>query len=654
VARTILYIDDASELPEGFAEALRREGYDLVRVSDAEEAMRLVETRRPALVLMELLLERCDGLDLLEGLRQSEAGAVPVVVLTRAARLPGLYGQAVALGVKDFLSKPALASQLLTLVRELAVGPPTPQLDLGDGAPGNPGELSGDLSDTPVPELLRRLGRRGANGALILSRGAARVGVQLRNGTPVGVTSSRVESIDTFLLRTGRIHGQQYERVRDGVRRGDGSAREILVETGLLTERDVLSALRQQAEDLLFEAFGWPQGGYRFVAGRRLKVESTLELDGDPGQLVLDGVLRASPIEQVRERLRKHASLFVSGVDPAARSLPELELDPRQERLLDELNGASSLGDLVETQAFEPPLLYGLWAAGRIDLHAEPTLTLLDELSDGIEEVEEGDTGRAARRAPAEGPEAVRQGLESLGRAVLGRDDFFVLGVTALEGEAQRRAAYERMLAEIPPQAYQSEDPEVRRLAARIRDRLEEAYANLRDPETRRAYAILQHEARQDRDVEADAERALEADRWFRQGERALGKKRHEEAVEAFGMAAHLDPNQGEYLSHLGYAMFLSDPQQDVVQREAMEHIANGIQRSPDRELSYVFLGRILRAKGELETARKVLRRALRANPDCHPARQELRLLELRERRGQGILGRIGALALRLRGDGER
>jgi CheY-like chemotaxis protein/tetratricopeptide (TPR) repeat protein len=660
VTGTILYIDDAAELPDGFARTLRREGYDLVRIADPEEAIRLVETRRPALVLMELLLASCDGLDLLQGIR--ECADVPVVVLTRAARLPGLYGQAVALGAKDFLSKPVLASQLETVVQEFATAPPPPQMDLADTALSDPGsraasgELCGELSDTPLPELLRRLNRRGATGSLIVSRGTTRIGVQLRNGSPVAVTSSRGrEPIDAFLLRTGRIQREQHERVRAGASRGEGSPREILVATGILTERDVASAIRRQAEEQLFEVFGWPHGSYRFVAGRRLKAESALVLERDPRQLVLEGVLGASPIEQLRDRIRKHSTLYVSGADPGPWRLFGPELTARQESLLGELNGAGTLGELLQTNAFEPRHLYGLWVAGRIELHAEPTLTLLEELSaDGIEDPAATDAAPGPSHGQPLGPEDVARLLRRLGRRVLGHDDFAVLGVTAIASDAQRRLAYERLLAEIPSEASGSADPEVRELARRIRDRLDEAYANLEDPETRRAYSILQHAAREDRDVEADAKRALEAERWFRKGEVSLRKKRHDEAVEAFGMAAHLDPNEGEYLSHLGYAMFLSDPQQDVVQREAMEHIANGVKRSPDRELSYVFLGRILRAKGDVETARKVLRRALRVNPDCHPARQELRLLDFRERRGKGLLGRLRALALGGRRERER
>jgi hypothetical protein len=54
-----------------------------------------------------------------------------------------------------------------------------------------------------------------------------------------------------------------------------------------------------------------------------------------------------------------------------------------------------------------------------------------------------------------------------------------------------------------------------------------------------------------------------------------------------------------------------------------------------------VFLGRIFKAKGDVEMAAKVFRRALKIRPDCHPARQELRLLELRDTKKTSLLGRL-------------
>jgi len=104
-------------------------------------------------------------------------------------------------------------------------------------------------------------------------------------------------------------------------------------------------------------------------------------------------------------------------------------------------------------------------------------------------------------------------------------------------------------------------------------------------------------------------------------------------------MASHLDPEQGEYVSHLGYALYLSNPNDGVVQDEAMEHVACGIKRSPKHELSYVYLGRILKAKGDTEVAKKIFLKALRIKPDFHLASRELRLLEMRERKG--VLSRL-------------
>lgn len=144
--------------------------------------------------------------------------------------------------------------------------------------------------------------------------------------------------------------------------------------------------------------------------------------------------------------------------------------------------------------------------------------------------------------------------------------------------------------------------------------------------------------------AEEIADRALEAEKWFRKGERLLGGKKYEESLEAFGMAAHLDPEEGEYLSHLGWALYLSNPSDALIRREALEHIAKGIKLSPDRELSYLYLGRIFKATDEARMARKMFTRALKIRPDCHPALQEMRLLEIRaekSKKGKGVLHRL-------------
>jgi tetratricopeptide (TPR) repeat protein len=242
---------------------------------------------------------------------------------------------------------------------------------------------------------------------------------------------------------------------------------------------------------------------------------------------------------------------------------------------------------------------------------------------------------------PAAEPGTVAETLRALAKRVLAGDDFQALGIASTASDAEVRTAYEAILQEIPEIEPTTANLLHTQQAKRIRSRIEAAHANLRSEEKRRAYSLLRAEEEQDRKAKPSAERALEGERWFRKGKAHLERKHCEGAIEAFGMAAHLDPAQGEYASHLGYALFLSNPKDQVTQREAMEHVASGIKRSPKSELSYLYLGRILKAKGDVDVAKKIFRKALRIKPDFHPAVQELRVLEMRERTGKGMLSKL-------------
>jgi tetratricopeptide (TPR) repeat protein len=242
---------------------------------------------------------------------------------------------------------------------------------------------------------------------------------------------------------------------------------------------------------------------------------------------------------------------------------------------------------------------------------------------------------------PASDRDAPTRSLRELAERVLAGDDFQVLDITPPTSDREVRTAYERILREVPEVEPTAANLVHAQHVKRIRSRIKAAFANLRDDEKRRAYSLVREEEEQDRKARPSADRALEGERWFRKGKAHLDRKHCVEAVEAFGMASHLDPEQGEYASHLGYALYLSNPNDEVVQREAMEHVACGIKRSPKHELSYVYLGRILKAKGDIDVAKKIFLKALRIKPDFHPAVQELRVIEMRERKGKGLLLRL-------------
>jgi DNA-binding response OmpR family regulator len=123
-APTILVVEDDDPTRIFLADNLTADGFDLLEADSAAQAERLIETRSPALAIVDLGLPDRDGLELLAWLRASEpvAGridpALPVLVLSgRASQLDLLRG--FERGCDEYVTKPFSYQELLARVRAL-------------------------------------------------------------------------------------------------------------------------------------------------------------------------------------------------------------------------------------------------------------------------------------------------------------------------------------------------------------------------------------------------------------------------------------------------------------------------------------------------------------------------------------------------------
>jgi two-component system OmpR family response regulator len=128
----LLIVEDEPDLLNGLAKTLRRAGYAVDLAADGEEGLaKAVDTAYDAIVL-DVMLPRIDGWELLARLRQKKS--TPVLMLTArdrtADRVRGLD-----LGADDYLVKPFEATELQARLRALirrAVGRGKPQIEIGD------------------------------------------------------------------------------------------------------------------------------------------------------------------------------------------------------------------------------------------------------------------------------------------------------------------------------------------------------------------------------------------------------------------------------------------------------------------------------------------------------------------------------------------
>jgi CheY-like chemotaxis protein len=88
-ALCVLVVDDERDLREGIAECLESEGYAVEQAKNGREALQLVASSRPAVILLDLMMPVMSGWQVIEALRASPTlRTIPVIVISAAHQMP--------------------------------------------------------------------------------------------------------------------------------------------------------------------------------------------------------------------------------------------------------------------------------------------------------------------------------------------------------------------------------------------------------------------------------------------------------------------------------------------------------------------------------------------------------------------------------------
>lgn len=101
----ILLIEDEAALQKTLGESLRSRKYEVQSATDGEAGIRLAKSGKPDLILLDLILPKKHGLEVLEELRQDEMTSnIPVIILTNLENV-GEVEKAIGLGATTYLVK---------------------------------------------------------------------------------------------------------------------------------------------------------------------------------------------------------------------------------------------------------------------------------------------------------------------------------------------------------------------------------------------------------------------------------------------------------------------------------------------------------------------------------------------------------------------
>ncbi len=499
--------------------------------------------------------------------------------------------------------------------------------------PGVPS--AGDLTTMPLPRLLYELYRATFTGVLTLNNQGDRRRVFIWGGFPVRVeTSQASENLTNLLLRKGRITEAQQQQVEQKIRNENLRVGDALRDLSLLTDRELLDAMRFLNEERMVNTFAWREGTYTFEA-RADFADGTLFGEVHPLSVIWRGIHDHYDLSVLFDYFSNLRTRYI--VTTHAFSVHFAALGPflRHLNIADILSGKTTFEGALrsdDSRAIElSQLLYFLLVTDMVKPQARPG-----------EAPAELVFGAASEPTPE--PTAVDyRELAKVSERIAGEylrlkdvDYFAALGLGHdADPQAIERAFEEASAAfrfdRLPPGL----GDDMLRKVREIVDMLGQARATLLDESRRQSYekqskvATVMSFFEDDEDTVPDAQSGNGADEGaeglYRQGQSLLAEGRFKEAQACIQQALGLEPKVVRYWIGLSQAILLDDSTSAEMSRHgALNCLRRAVEADPRDIAANWEIGKLLVKVGQTAEARGHLQRVLESDPGHRDAQAML------------------------------
>ena len=114
MSRKILVVDDTRNVHVLLSDFLSSQDYDVITASDGREALEMVQTHSPDLVLLDIMMPNMDGYQFISHLRRESS--IPVIMITARQQEADII-RGFELGADDYITKPFRLRELLMRIR---------------------------------------------------------------------------------------------------------------------------------------------------------------------------------------------------------------------------------------------------------------------------------------------------------------------------------------------------------------------------------------------------------------------------------------------------------------------------------------------------------------------------------------------------------
>ncbi len=209
-----------------------------------------------------------------------------------------------------------------------------------------------DLAETPLPEALRNIGALRTSGVVEARVDDVVKRLALRDGYVVHAASSVPEDwLGSYLYRQGRISESEHAAIGERSRFSK-KVGVLLVERGLLQPPEILAAIRQHTEAIVWSLFSWSRGKVEFRGASLGSLTGRVLIQMPLARLIVEGSRRVPDPRPLLQRLGGRDARL----EPSFRTedLIAAGLEPDERRILENVDGRRSLVELCSMGPLQP------------------------------------------------------------------------------------------------------------------------------------------------------------------------------------------------------------------------------------------------------------------------------------------------------------
>lgn len=229
--------------------------------------------------------------------------------------------------------------------------------------------MQGTVSPYSLVEAFRAIYTERRSGELLLRNGQEEKHIFFERGQVVFASSNRPEDrIGEILIRYKKLTREQIDGFVAQLAPGQRMGR-ALVETGVISERELISYVTLQIMDMVNSLFRWHQGSYTFINAEGRAPEE-LKMKLSTATLILEGVRRIEDFDTIRRGIGSPALMLVP--TPAGRSkFQAIAFSPLELNLINMIKEPMDLLKVIVSCKERPEkvlqAVYGLLAIGLLE-----------------------------------------------------------------------------------------------------------------------------------------------------------------------------------------------------------------------------------------------------------------------------------------------